>query len=189
MTSVQPPVPLDATVGDVTVDDGLGLHRPAPAIAVEGRSLGGEIRVTHVNESGVGDAEPTPVAVPEEQMAGEHAASQIERDLVTPQTRVIGGEPVPRGPVVRQAPVAQTCPVGQVDHVLVADPFSRDLREEPVVATGRVGAGIVDLVGGRLGRGAPGGEPAVAECAQGFDRPLRLGLVAVEIPGERRVHG
>src|SRR5690606_17808272 len=77
----------------------------------------------------------------------------------------------------------QRQPVREVDHVLVLDPPPGDLRGQPVVAARRVGARVVDVVGGALRQGAPGGEAAVAQRAQRLPEPLVGGVVALVLPG------
>jgi hypothetical protein len=69
-------------------------------------------------------------------------------------------------------------------HHEVLDHAARDLGLEAVVAAGKIGAGIVQVVGvGLFGRPA-GGEIAVAERAQGLAQRLLAGVEGIveELP-------
>ena len=71
-------------------------------------------------------------------------------------------------------------PVRRVHQALVLDPAAGDLRPQPVVDAGDVGARVVGVVGVALGRGAACGEVPVAERQQGFAPPLVGGVVPLE---------
>lgn len=125
--SVKGPVPRDPGIGDVTVENGLDLDGSAPSERAKGALLGREMGIRHVNQPGVGDAEPAAVAVLEEHAAGEGPRVQVQHDVMVAQARIVGSEPLPRRTVLRQAAVAHPGPVGEVDHVLVADLPARNL--------------------------------------------------------------
>lgn len=95
---VEGPVPRDAGIGDVTVEYGLDLDGSAPSGRAEGALLGGEVGVRHVNEPGMGDAEPTAVAVLEQHAAGEGPRAQVQDGAVVAQARVVGVSHSPAGP-------------------------------------------------------------------------------------------
>src|SRR5690606_8000810 len=118
------------------------------------------------------------------QLPHQHTRPHVERVPVLQQVGLLGPEVVAArgGELQRQ-------PVGQVHHVLVGDLAPGHRRGQPVVDAGRVRAGGAQPP---VRGGAPGGEAAVAERAQGLAQPLTIGVEALvrEDPrGHRRPTG
>jgi hypothetical protein len=149
--------------------------------------LGGDLQLDrrqvgqrHVHQAPFPDPRRAPLTVAKANLAGQHAALQVQllakrQDFDSAQI-----EPLP----VAEAK-GERKPVGSVDQILVLHRAPGDLGGEPIVATRHVGAGIVNLVGDRLGRRAAGGEVAVAERAQRLAQRLALGNESIvdERPG------
>lgn len=145
-------VAVDARIGDVAVEHGLDLDPAAPAERSEHRFLRGQVRVAHVDEAGVGDAQAAAFGVVEEHAAGERSGVQVQQYVAVAQSGVVGCEPVAGRCTLGQAAVSQGGPVRQPDHVLVGNRASADGGGEPVVAAGEVGPRVVDVVGDAFGR-------------------------------------
>ena len=141
------------------------------------------MRVGHGDEAALGQPGHPAVRVADTEQAREHAAAQVQLLPVAEHLQLVQVQPP-----AALGPEGQRQPVGRVDQVLVLDLAAGDPADQAVVAAGDIGAGVVDGVGGCLGRGPAGGEVAVAEGAQRLPEPLarRVEAVVGQRPGVHR---
>ena len=169
-----------ARVGDGAVDTGLDQQPPAPVLRREHGVQPGQLPACHMHEPALPDRCGAPGAVGEPQRADQQPAPHVQLDPLTNLRPVRQIEPGRILATVVEHREPQNQPVRQVDQALRFDHLIGELVTQPVVAAGRVGAGIAHAVGHRLRGGAPSGEAAVAERAQGLPPTLVGGIPPVE---------
>lgn len=173
----------DATVVHPAINGRADLEASRPVHRQEGGLQCRQVRVAHVHETPLGHLRVPPLGVAELQSADQHPAPQVEFLAVVEQ--IDSGE---TEPVATFDSERQWQPVGRVHEIFVDDGATGDVRRQPVVHAGDVGAGVVDLVGVRFGGGAPGGEISVAQGAQRLPELLLVGIEAFvgQRPGAHR---
>ncbi len=164
-------VPCHSRVGHPAVEPGAYAERPRPVLRREGRLQRGQVGVGHRDQAALPYGRDAAVGVPEPDQPVQDGVAHVQVLPVPEQVRRAGGEPRAAG---RRE--GQRQPVRQVDHVLVGQPMTRDVRGEPVVASGDVGPRVVDGAGPGLRCRASRGEPAVAQRAQRLAQPLVTGI-------------
>src|SRR6516165_90184 len=130
--------------------------------------LAGEVLGVHVHEAPLGEAGFPPLRVAYPQSPQIETVAQIERQPILKDFDATQVEPFSL--VYSEG---QWQPVGEVDEVLILDGTAIDQRCEPVVATGNIRAGIIQVISACLGGGSAGHEVPVADGEQGFATPLQ----------------
>ncbi len=172
------PVPFNAGILHRAVKRRTHVNPARPVLGHDRRLQPAQVLVLHMHEPALGQAGGTARRVPEPDRPGQHAAAQVDLLDVVQEVDIVHPKP--------GAALDAEChrqPVGQVDDALVLDCLAVNGVAQPVVASGRIRARIVDVAGPRLGGGAPGSEVAVAQGAQ---RLAQAFLVRCEGPVAER---
>ena len=171
------PVPRDTPVRHRRVDAGAHAQTARPVLGDDRRLQGGEVGEGHVHEAALDAARRAALAVAEAGAAREDPAAQVE--LLPVVEQLDRGHVEPGSVADRQL---QHEPVRDVDDGFVHDRLAGDLGVEAIVDSGGVGAGVVHVVGGRLGRRPARRHVAVAQRAERLAEPFGLRVEALVRP-------